>query len=359
MTGTGKRNIAVLFGGQSSEHEISCISVCNVADHIDTEKWNLLLVGITREGRWLLAKDLDSVRDGSWIRSPYRAELSPDAEEKHLLVTGPGGEKKSIPVHAAFPVLHGKYGEDGTVQGIFELADIPYVGCGVLASAVAMDKFFTKLIVSAAGIRQAAFVGVRAYELRDMERTIQKAESAISYPMFVKPSQAGSSFGVSKVHNRDELKEALIKAAQIDSKILVEEFIRGREIECAVFGGGSRKVHASGVGEILAAADFYDFEAKYHNPDSRTVIDPDLPEDVVEEIREDACTIFNAIDGYGLARVDFFVTGDNEVVFNEINTMPGFTAISMYPMLWENRGISKQELISMLIRSAFERERTR
>ncbi|MDO4962238.1 MAG: ATP-grasp domain-containing protein, partial [Eubacteriales bacterium] len=165
----------------------------------------------------------------------------------------------------------------------------------------------------------------------------------------------GSSCGVSKAHNAAELEAALYKAAEFDSKILIEEFIKGREVECAVFGGGNKKVYASGVGEILAAADFYDFDAKYNNPDSKTVLDPDLPEAVVEGIRDDARAIFNALDGYGLSRVDFFVVDNKEIVFNEINTLPGFTAISMYPMLWENRGISKQKLIADLIENAFER----
>ncbi|MDO5140897.1 MAG: D-alanine--D-alanine ligase family protein [Eubacteriales bacterium] len=350
-----KRNIAVIFGGQSSEHDISCISVCNVAENIDREKWNVILVGITKTGKWLLTDSVEAIRNGSWRESSVRAELSPDAEKKHLIITDAKGNVSDIGIDAAFPVLHGRYGEDGTIQGLFELAGIPYVGCGVIASAAGMDKFYTKIIVDSIGIRQAAFVGVRAFELKEIEKVAERAESALSYPMFVKPSQAGSSCGVSKVHDRSELKKALCKAAEYDSKILIEEYIEGREIECAVFGGGLRKVNATGVGEILAAAEFYDYDAKYNNPDSRTVLDPDLPAEVVEEIRRDAQEIFNALDGYGLARVDFFVIDNKDVVFNEINTMPGFTAISMYPMLWENRGVSKKELIDRLIESSFER----
>ncbi len=350
-----KRNLAVIFGGQSSEHDISCLSVCNVADNIDTEKWNVLLIGITLEGGWLLVDSVADIRDGSWVKSERRAELSPDAEKKHVIVTNADGSREEVRIDVIFPVLHGKYGEDGTIQGLFELAKIPYVGCGVLASAAGMDKFYTKIIVNAIGIRQAEFVGVRAYELKDMEKVIRRIEKKLSYPVFVKPSKAGSSCGVSKAGNTDELKAALLKAAEIDSKILVEEYIKGREVECAVYGGGSKKVYATGIGEILAAADFYDFDAKYNNPDSKTVIDPDVPEDVVEKIRDDARAIFNAIDGYGLARVDFFISDGNEIVFNEINTMPGFTAISMYPMLWESRGISKKQLVDDLIQNAFER----
>lgn len=351
-----KKKIAVIFGGQSTEHDISCISVQNVAENIDTEKWDAILVGITEDGRWLLADSVDSIKDGSWRSSQTRAWLSPDAERKQLVLADAAGKIERVRIDAAFPVLHGKNGEDGTIQGLFELARIPYVGCGVLASAVGMDKFYTKIIVDTIGIRQADFVGVRAFELRDTDAVIRRVEARLSYPVFVKPSKAGSSCGVSKAHNTAELAAALQKAAEIDSKILVEEYIKGREVECAVFGGGDRKVYATGVGEILAAAEFYDFDAKYNNPDSMTVTDPDIPEDKVEEIRDDARDIFNAIDGYGLARVDFFITEDNEVVFNEINTMPGFTAISMYPMLWEQKGVSKKELVAMLIENAFSRQ---
>ncbi len=350
-----KKNIAVIFGGQSTEHDVSCVSVCNVIENIDTEKWNPVLIGITKEGSWLLADSIEQIRDGSWRKSGVRAEFSPDAEKKHVILTGADGSVRDVRVDLAFPVLHGKYGEDGTIQGLFELAQIPYVGCGVIASALGMDKFYTKIVVDTIGVRQAKFVGIRAYELRDMEKVTARVEESLTYPVFVKPSQAGSSCGVSKAHNREELETALRKAAEVDGKILVEEFIKGREVECAVFGGGGKKVSASGIGEILAAADFYDYDAKYNNPDSKTVVDPDVPEKTVEEIRRDARAIFNALDGYGLARVDFFIAESGEVVFNEINTMPGFTAISMYPMLWESRGVSKKELVADLIANAFER----
>ncbi len=351
-----KKNIAIIFGGQSSEHDISCISVCNIIENIDTDEWNPILIGITKGGRWLLVDSLSAIKDGSWRDSTVSAELSPDAVKKHVIITDESGVH-DIRLDCAFPVLHGKYGEDGTIQGLFSLMQLPYVGCGVIASAAGMDKFYTKIIVDTiGGVRQAKFVGVRSFELKTIENAVRRAEAELAYPMFVKPSQAGSSCGVSKVHNAEELKAALYKAAEIDSKILIEEYIKGREIECAVFGGGMKKVKASGVGEILAAADFYDYDAKYNNPDSKTVIDPDLPKETVEGIRDTARDIFNALDGYGLARVDFFVKDDGEIVFNEINTMPGFTAISMYPMLWEQRGISKQELVKMLIDNALERD---
>ena len=349
-----KQTVAVLFGGQSSEHEVSCVSAATVIDHIDREKYEVVLIGITKEGKWLLTESVDAIRSGEWKNGRVRAVLSPDAEMKAvLLIDGDHVETKKLDV--AFPVLHGLYGEDGTIQGIFELAGIPYVGCGVLASAVSMDKLYTKIIVDTLGIRQAKYVAVRKEELKDPDAAAKKVEAVLSYPVFIKPCNAGSSQGVSKAHDREELKTGLLGAAKHDRKILVEETIVGREIECAVLGGS--EVQATGVGEILAAADFYDYEAKYHNAESKTVLDPELPAETVEEIRKDAVAIFKAVDGFGLSRVDFFVTKDTgEVVFNEINTLPGFTSISMYPMLWENRGLSKSQLIDKLIGMAFSRK---
>lgn len=354
-----KRNIAVIFGGQSTEHEVSCMSVINVASNIDTEKWNIILIGITKEGHWVLADDLDSIKDGSWRNSETTAEISPDAVRKSVMITTPDDKVMDVELDLVFPVLHGKYGEDGTIQGLSELAGIPYVGCGVLSSAVCMDKFYTKIIVERTGIRQARFEGVRRQEIRTEEglrAAADRVEKNIGFPVFIKPSQAGSSVGVTKAENRAEIEEGLKKAAEVDSKILCEEYIKGREIECAVFGGGGDEVIAAGVGEILAAADFYDYDAKYNNPESKTVMDPDIPAEVTEAIRRDAVEIFKAVDGYGLSRVDFFVDENNTPIFNEINTMPGFTAISMYPMLWENRGVSKRELIARLIDNALKRE---
>ena len=235
------------------------------------------------------------------------------------------------------------------------MAQIPYVGCGVLASAVSMDKFYTKLIADSVGVRQAAWEPVLGPELKDMDAVVERIEKRFAYPVFIKPSNAGSSRGVSKAADRQSLIDGLREAALHDTKILVEETIVGHEIECAVFGGGSEEVKASGVGEILAAADFYDFEAKYYNAESKTVINPELPGDAAEKVRRAAVKIFQAVDGYGLARVDFFVKDDGTVVFNEINTLPGFTAISMYPMLWEAAGISKRELTGMLMEHGLKR----
>lgn len=349
-----KRMIAVIFGGQSSEHIVSCMSAANIIEQIDETAYEKLLIGITEDGRWLKAADLDEVRSGEWRKSRVGAVLSPDATEQCVIITD-GEEVEKIHVDVVFPVLHGLFGEDGTIQGLLELSRIPYVGCGVLASAVAMDKLYTKVIVDGLGIRQADYVPVMKYQLKDMAEVVNRVEGHFEYPVFIKPSNAGSSRGVSKAVNREELIDGLLKAAEHDRKILVEEMITGHEVECAVFGGGNMKPEASGVGEILAAAEFYDFDAKYNNSESKTVTDPELPGDASSKIPEFAKAIFNAIDGYGLSRVDFFVKDDGEVVFNEINTMPGFTAISMYPMLWEARGISKQQLVQKLIDNAFDR----
>ncbi len=348
-----KKNIAVLFGGRSSEHDVSCVSAACIASNIDTDKYDIHLIGITKDGRWLKTDSIDDIKSGKWEESTTTAVISPDTSHKGILYID-GDKITRQPIDVAFPALHGLYGEDGTVQGLFTLAGIPYVGCGVVSSGITMDKFFTKVVVDEIGIRQAQYVPVRRHELSDLDHCVARVEAKLNYPVFVKPSNAGSSQGVSKAHDKDELITSLILAARHDSKILVEETIVGREIECAVIGG--KNFDASGVGEILAAADFYDYEAKYNNADSKTIIDPSLPDGKVAEIRHKALEIFKAVDGYGLSRVDFFLENEtNEVVFNEINTLPGFTPISMYPMLWEARGIDKKVLVDKLIDLAFER----
>ncbi|MBR5739027.1 MAG: D-alanine--D-alanine ligase [Lachnospiraceae bacterium] len=348
-----QKNLLILFGGQSSEHEISCMSAANIIRNIDRDRYQMILVGITKEGHWVLTDNLKQIEDGSWIMGNVSAVLSPDATKKCLYLID-SFRTREVPIDAAFPILHGLYGEDGTVQGIFELAGIPYVGCGVLSSALCMDKVYTKLIVESLKIRQAAHVSVNRIELDDEESVLRKIETAIPYPMFIKPSCAGSSQGIRKVMHRPELYPALLNAANHDSKVLAEEAIEGRELECAVFGT-DRMVVVSGVGEIKSASEFYDFDAKYHNEESITDTDPDLPEPVFDEIREKAEKIFRATGCYGLARVDFFLDAKG-VVFNEINTMPGFTAISMYPMLFEEMGISKKQLVTDLIETAFIRQ---
>ena len=348
-----KKNIAVIFGGQSSEHEISCLSAANVIEGLDKGKYEIHMIGITREGHWLFVDDADSLKDGSWQESKITAVISPDRKNPGIWKMN-GGAIEIVPVDVAFPVLHGRYGEDGTIQGLFELAGIPYVGCGVLASSAGMDKISTKIFADCIGVRQAAYVADISRNMETLDETVREVEEKLGYPVFVKPSNAGSSKGVSKAHDREELKAAIALAKQHDSRVLIEETIVGREIECAVLGGENPE--ASMVGEILAAAEFYDYDAKYHNAESKTVIDPDLPSEVKEKIRAEAIAVFRAVSGFGLSRVDFFLENEtNELVFNEINTLPGVTSISMYPMLWEAMEVNKKELLDRLIAMAFER----
>lgn len=348
-----KKSVAVIFGGMSSEHEISCISAKNIVEALDNSQYEIHMIGITKDGRWLYVEDKEALGDGSWREGKITAVISPDRSKPGLWkVTDDVVEV--VPIDVAFPVLHGKYGEDGTIQGLFELSGIPYVGCGVLASAVSMDKISTKIFVDRIGVRQAAYVADVAKGTSEIQVTMDEVEKKLGYPVFVKPSNAGSSKGVSKAHDRAELEKAITLAKQHDRRVLIEENINGREVECAVLG--AEDVQPTKVGEILAAAEFYDFDAKYNNEESKTVIDPDLPENVKEQIRRDAVAVFKAVSGFGLSRVDFFVDKQtNEVIFNEINTLPGFTNISMYPMLWEAMGIRTTELLDRLIEMAYER----
>lgn len=355
-----KLSLAVIFGGMSSEHEVSSVSANTLLKALDREKYDVTCIGITKEGHWVLVEDENTVADLSWEKNltpetEIRVMLSPDTD--HTLIIKKNGNYSEKKLDVVFPMLHGLYGEDGTIQGLFEMAHIPYVGCGHLSSAITMDKFFTKIIADSIGVQQAQFVGVRDYELTDenMDNIVARIEASREYPMFIKPSCAGSSMGITKAHNRQELIKGLKIAAENDKKILVEESISGREIECAVYGYGDNTI-ASGVGEILAAAEFYDYDAKYNNEDSKTIIDPDLPEGKAEEIRETAIKIFKACDGFGLARVDFFLENEtNRVVFNEINTIPGHTSISMYPMLMEKAGYKMSDYVDGLIEMAFNR----
>lgn len=353
-----KKTVAVLFGGQSSEHEVSCTSALTIISNINRDLYNVILIGITQEGEWIEVPSVEEILSNEWRQGKTKAIISPDASQKSILLL----KKDKViekTVDVVFPVLHGLYGEDGTIQGLLELARIPYVGCGVVSSGISMDKLFTKIIVKELGIPQANFMAVLKKELFDSQGLVKREvitslEKHIPYPMFVKPSNAGSSCGITKTKNQEELILGLLEAVKHDKKILVEETINGREIECAVLGGNEPR--ASGLGEIIAAADFYDYDAKYNNTESKTIISPELDKKTVETIRAYAVKIFRAVDGYGLSRVDFFVKSDTgEVVFNEINTMPGFTNISMYPMLWEARGIGRPQLVDKLLQLALQR----
>lgn len=341
-----KENILLLFGGQSSEHEVSLKSVTTIINNIDQQLFEVYPVGITKEGKWLLymGNNYDFTKN-RWEEVGIPAILSPDATMRSLVLLKE--ELVRIKIDKVFPVLHGRNGEDGTIQGLCQLAQIPYVGCNIIASAVSMDKGFTKIAVKEKGVPQADFVLVREKELSDMDAAVAKVESAFSYPYFIKPANAGSSVGISKAKNREELITGLQLAAQHDKRILVEETIMGREVETAVLGNDA--IQVSGVGEILAAAEFYDFDAKYNNAASKTVVDADLPVEIKEQIRSYAKDVFEAVEGKGISRVDFFVKEDGGIIFNEINTLPGFTSISMYPMLWNAAGIPLEELITKLI----------
>lgn len=311
-----KKSVLLLFGGRSSEHDVSLKSATTILKNIDTEKYNVHPVGITKEGKWLLytGSNFDLTSNG-WQTNGVAAILSPDSVEKSLIVLGSNADEiVRIPVDIVFPVLHGKNGEDGTIQGLCQLAQLPFVGCGVLSSAVSMDKAFTKIAVQTKGVPQAKFVIVKEKELKDMESVVSKVEAAFSYPYFIKPANAGSSVGISKAKNKQELIDGLMEAIKHDKKVLVEETIIGREVETAVMG--NEEIAVSGVGEILSAGEFYDFDAKYNNCESKTVVDAELPKEIKDKIRGYARDVFDAVEGKGLSRVDFFVKDNGEIIFN-------------------------------------------
>ena len=351
-----KLNVCVLFGGMSPEHAVSLRSAESVLNNMDPEKYNIFPVGITRDGDWFLygSTDYSKLPSGEWLKCPdnKKAAISPIRGQGLLIFEGDCVVREMIEI--VFPVLHGENGEDGSVQGLLQLAGIPYVGPHVSASAVAMDKTLTKLVADNAGVQQADWLLVRAIDVAShMINVVERLEAKFQYPMFVKPAGTGSSVGVSKASDRMTLKNALMNAAKYDSKILVEEFIDGREIEVAVMGNESPV--ASVCGEIDSGAEFYDYDAKYVTDTSVAYVPARIPEDVEEFVREQAVKIYSAIGCQGLSRVDFFVThGENRVVFNEINTLPGFTSISMYPKLFAASGIPYGQLIDNLLQLAQE-----
>ncbi len=352
-----KKKIAVIFGGKSSEHEVSRVSASYVIEQIPKDRYEVVTVGITKKGRWFLySGNTDAIRDGSWESDPSNltAFIAPAPSVRGLVVITDGG-CKIIKLDVIFPVLHGKNGEDGTIQGLFELSGIPYVGCGVLASAACMDKITTNILLEHFGIDQAKFTWFYASDyIQSPDAIIAQTEEALpSYPVFVKPSNAGSSVGVSKAHNREELKKAIETAIKEDSRILIEENIIGREIECAVMGNNNPI--ASVPGEIAPASEFYDYDAKYNNAASKLFIPAQLPEETKNTVRETAVKAYRSIGCTGLSRVDFFVTDNGRVLLNEINTLPGFTSISMFPKLMAENGFAGSVLVEQLINYAFER----
>ena len=352
-----KIKVGVIFGGKSSEHDVSKVSGTSVISNLDKGKYHILPIYIDKEGNWYTyEKNINEIKILN-IDSNIEDDIKPISNIEEIL--------KSLDV--VFPVLHGLGGEDGSIQGLFELLGIPYVGCGILASSLGMDKAYTKIIFEKAGIKQAKYEYIRKFndkyiyvdknfneEILEIDEVVRKIGNNLKNPMFIKPSNSGSSVGINKANNLEELKNAIEYASKYDKKILIEEGIVGKEVECAVLG--NEDIKASCVGEIKPAEDFYTFDAKYNNQESKVLIPARIPEEMSERIRELAIKAFKAIDGKGLSRVDFFENEEtNEIYINEINTLPGFTTISMYPKLFEQVGIKYSELLDKLINLALEK----
>ena len=358
MQSANKMCVALLFGGMSSEHEVSCVSVGNFVRNIDRSKYEVLTVGITKEGRWLYTEaTAEQMADGSWEELPGNMPcvISPDRADHGMILFTPDGRVEKMHLDVVIPVLHGLWGEDGTVQGLLELAGIAYVGCGVLASSVCMDKAVANALFEANGVPHTKWVAANRWEIeKDLEGVCAGVEQKLGWPVFVKPANAGSSVGISKVSNQEELKAAIALALENDRKVVFEAFVDGQEVECAVIG--SDPAVATRPGEILAGAEFYTYDDKYKNGVSQTVIPAHLPEAKLDEVKTYAAMAYTALGCEGLARCDFFVEKNTgRVLINEINTLPGFTPISMYPKLMEHEGIPVPALIDRLIALALER----
>lgn len=364
--GNGRIRVAVLFGGRSGEHEVSIASAKSVMGAMDPERYEVLPIGITRSGRWLLAGDplaaLEARDTGE--EAPQLAPPASPAGDAVVPCPGPEGGRELVPgtsghrfpeVDVVFPVLHGTFGEDGSVQGLLELANLPYVGAGVLGSAVGLDKVAMKAVLQTHGLPVVDYVALTAKEWRrDRDAVVARVEERLAYPVFVKPANLGSSVGVSKAHDRAELGASLDLAARFDRRLLVERAVNAREIECSVLGNDEPE--ASVLGEVVPSNEFYDYRAKYIDGDSALYIPAPLPATLAGEIRDLAVRAFLALDCAGLARADFLLCRDTERVYiNELNTLPGFTQISMYPKLWEASGLPYSALIDRLIELAIER----
>jgi D-alanine-D-alanine ligase len=349
--------VGVLFGGRSGEHEVSIASATSVLDALDREKYEPVAIGITREGQWLIADSPERL-----LRSQVTPEL-PGTEEAvadvshHGIV--PAGRHNGLVRHDSavdviFPLLHGPFGEDGTVQGLLELAMVPYVGSGVMASAICMDKIMMKTVLAQAGLPSVPYhLVVLRHGALDPLGQAKSLETSLSYPMFVKPCNLGSSVGISKARDRDELAEALQLAARYDRRLIVEQGVDAREVEASVLGNDDPIVSA--VGEVISHHEFYDYEAKYTEGLADLRIPARITAEQTRRVQELALRAFRAVDAAGLARVDFFIRrSDGEVIVNEINTMPGFTMTSMYPKLWEHGGISFAELVDRLVQLAVQ-----
>lgn len=350
-----RQKIIILFGGQSGEHEVSLNSASSVLKAIDQEKYEIETIGIAKNGQWHWG-----MRPEQWQQDPtlegIPVILAHDPTNPRFIALDGSSLPQDGKFALIFPILHGPFGEDGTIQGLFEMANIPYAGSGVLGSALGMDKDRMKAVFTEAGLPQAPYLTVlRTMLQKPMEQLLDNIEHSLGYPCFVKPANLGSSVGISKARNREELIQALQLAAEYDRKLVVEQNIVGREIELSVLG--NEDAQASIPGEILPAKDFYDYEAKYIDTGSQLVIPAPLAPEVVRSLQEKAVAAFKAVEACGLSRVDFFVTEGSQIYINEINTMPGFTQISMYPKLWEASGIPYTELITRLIELGFQRFR--
>lgn len=342
-----KIKLGVIFGGMSTENEVSVVSGQSILKNLNREKYEIFPIYIGKEGNWYQVEE-------SQEEKQFGQEVSQKQKIENVM-------EYLQNLDILFPVLHGRYGEDGTIQGLFELLKKPYVGCGVLASSVGMDKVYTKVIFEKAGLKQAKYEYIRKdkdhyiyidktfeEEILSLSEISEKMIENLKFPMFIKPSNLGSSVGINKATNKEELKKYIEYATKFDNKILIEEGIIGREVECAVLG--NEDVMVSCVGEIKPAEDFYSYDAKYKNAESRIDIPADIPKEIDKKIREQAIKAFKSIDGKGLSRVDFFMEEKtNQIYINEINTLPGFTKISMYPKLWEASGIKYQELLDKII----------
>ncbi|MBR5619336.1 MAG: D-alanine--D-alanine ligase [Clostridia bacterium] len=352
------KHVLILFGGVSSEHEVSLRSAAAVIDHVDRDRWSVSTVGITKDGKWYLyTGETVKIADGSWIRDTANlttAALSPDRSVHGLTVFDANGTRQ-MRVDVVFPVLHGKNGEDGAMQGFLQLAGIPFVGCDMLSSAMCMDKAVTNTIADHIGVPQAKWLGVTRTEYaQDAEGLRKKAAAYLGFPLFVKPANAGSSVGVTKVCAPDALDSAVAAAFAEDAKIVLEEGIDGIELECAVIGNESPE--APMVGEITPCNDFYDYEAKYVAADSALHIPARVDEETFRTVQQDACRIYRALGCSGLSRVDFFRRkSDGKVLFNEINTIPGFTSISMYAKMLVAAGWTFGGIVERLLTLALEK----
>ncbi|MCT4593729.1 MAG: D-alanine--D-alanine ligase [Anaeromicrobium sp.] len=353
-----KIKLGVIFGGESGEHEVSLMSATSVINAIDKEKYEVISIGITKKGKWMIYDGpVDKIETGEWENIAID-RIKSDGEKYAFSIIPVGGnntKKLKDLVDVIFPVLHGPFGEDGTIQGLFEMANIPYVGAGVLASCVGMDKIYTKKVLERDGLPVGPYMVVMRRELENMDNTVLSIEKGLDYPIFIKPANLGSSVGITKAHNKEELIAGLKEAAKYDRKLLLEKHIDGKEIECAVYGNHNPK--ASIVGHIVPSHEFYDYEAKYFDHGkSKMIIPAPIEEKYSEKIRELAIEAYKAIDASGISRVDCFLNEETgEIYINELNTMPGFTKYSMYPLLWENTGVKYSDLIDKLIDFAFNR----